>query len=208
MEVIKSSEIQKKEDLQGNYKGNPDDADVHAMKALLNKKKSADEISSLFSSQSKQVGSDLEKRSKTDKLEQKLKKYQENSTVDRDNSPENKDRDKNRDKSQENGSDDTDKNELAREVAEHILISDKDYTGANSDNEVRIKIKNSILKDAHVHIIQEKDCLQVKLISSDEQSIQTLVETRSNLEKQLEKNYKGLIKINIIHLTATDGSGF
>ena len=90
--------------------------------------------------------------------------------------------------------------ELAREVAEHILVSDKAHMDSGSPDEIRIKIKDNILKDAHVHMIREPDCLQVKLISSHEQSIKTLIETRPDLEKQLEKNYKGLIRIEIVHV--------
>lgn len=203
MEIIKASEIHKKEEIAPDYKIKANDADAHAMSANLNKKESSGEMSSLFSSQTKQACADLKNKKATDDLEQRLKKYQTSSDIKKN------DLEKNQtgEKGQEQTPDDASADELAREVAEHILISDKAYMEPGSANEVRIKIKSSILKNAHVHIIQEKDCLQVKLMSSDEQSIQTLVEARDSLEKQLEKNYKGLIRIKIVHLSKKGNAG-
>lgn len=171
-----------------HHRNTANDGDVHAMDALLNKPEgSGNTLSSLFSSQTKQVSTAPKHKTGADNLEQKLKRHQA------DQEDENA-----RDQQPEDGEGTSE--DLAQEVAEHILVSDKAHLDQGAGNEVRIKIKNSILKDAHVHLVREPDCLQVKLISSHEQSVQTLVAARYSLEKQLEKNYKGLIKISIIHL--------
>ena len=163
------------------------------MDALLNRKESAGELSSLFSSQTKRACTDL--RKSNDHLEERLRRYQEDREL--------KETDLTEDKEGGRGEEtDPCEEELAREVAEHILVSNREYMDPGSGNEVRIKIKSSILKDAHIHILREPDCLQVKLISSDEQSVQTLVAARESLEKQLGKNYKGLIRIEIVHFSS------
>jgi hypothetical protein len=172
---------------QDSNMANP--ADAHAMDALLRKPASGDELSSLFSSQTKRVARDANNRTGTDDLEQKLRRYEEDKGGEQD-----------RGQQQQQEENLYSPEDLAREVAEHILISDKEYMDQGAGNEIRIKIKDTILKDAHVHLVREPDCLQVKLISSDEQSVQTLVAARHSLEKQLEKNYTGLIKITIVHL--------
>jgi len=185
---------------------NARDADTHAMKTLLNSNGGSNgevsELSSLFSSQARQASMDLKikpakKETADNHLEERLKQYRETKSAAQEQPGE--ENPQQGDNDQENGEHES-SGELAREVAEHILVSDKAHMDSGSANEVRIKIKETILKNAHVHMIRKPDCLYVKLISSDEQSIQTLSEARSDLEKQLKKNYKGLIQIEIVHL--------
>ncbi|MBI9092614.1 MAG: hypothetical protein JEZ12_25640 [Desulfobacterium sp.] len=184
----KPPETETKQESAPHHRPRPNDGDVHAMQAHLNKPEGAgNALSSLFSSQTKQVCTDPKHKTGTDDLEQRLRRHQ--ADQEEENHP---------GQQPEDGEDDPE--DLAQEVAEHILVSDKAHLDQGAGNEVRIKIKNTILKDAHVHLVREPDCLQVKLISSHEQSVQTLVAARYSLEKQLEKNYKGLIKISIIHL--------
>lgn len=182
----KTDKLQQNQDKADQSGTGPKDADAHAMKALLNKKEGAGELSSIFSSQSKQAIEES-KKGQADALEKRLKKYQQN-------------QESGQEKEKQHDSDETDAQDLAQEVAEHILVSDQSHMIPGSDNEVRIKIRESILKDAHVHLVREKDSLEVKLISTNKYSVQTLVAASDSLENQLKQNYKGKIHIQIIHL--------
>ncbi len=182
------------------------DGDAHAMRALLKSdqkgKGENSDLSSLFSTQTRQAATDLKGPNADRDLEQRLKQY----TAAKDLIRKKLDGENSREghgQGQPQGSEHRDQDpldQLAQAVAEHILVSDKAHMDFGSDQEVRIKIKETILKDAHVHMVNRHDCLEVKLISSDELSVQTLIEARDSLEKQLEKNHKGLIRISIVHL--------
>ena len=184
---IQNSESLKKDPKAGKpLHHNPSDA--HAMKSLMKKKETASDLSSIFSSQSRQIaasGTD-----KKDALEKRLEKYQQQS---RDQSGQQEEESPDR----EDSFDD----ELAQMVAEHILVPDKDYQDPGGADQVRIKISEKILKDAHI-LITLDETLKIELISTDKYSIQTLVAASDNLEKQLKRNYKGRINIKIIHMTA------
>lgn len=180
------------------------DGDAHAMRTLLNSdskgKGENSDLSSLFSAQTRQAATDLKGPNADRDLEQRLKQYTAAKDLIRKKPDgENSREDHGQGQSQANEHQDP-LDHLAQEVAEHILVSDKAHMNFGSDQEVRIKIKETILKDAHVHMVSRHDCLEVKLISSDEVSVQTLIEARDSLEKQLEKNHKGLIRISIVHL--------
>jgi hypothetical protein len=182
------------------------DGDAHAMRTLLNSNQKErgeiSELSSLFSTQIHKAATDLKKPGTDWELEKRLKQYQEakDNTKTKQREEENSRQDHGQGQNQDNDPPHKSLEEIAREVAEHILVSDKEHMDSGSDQEVRIKIKDSILKDAHVHMVNRHGCLEVKLISSDEQSIQTLVATRDSLEKQLKKNHGGLIRIRIVQL--------
>lgn len=196
----KASEMEKAQGTARPHGDRVTDADAHAMGALLNRDTGSSELSSLFSSQTKQACTALKNRAVTDDLEQRLKRHQENKSLGKGAPGRDKEKDPHQGRD-ENGADDF-AEELAQEVTEQILISDKTHMDPDSANEVRIKIKETILKDAHVHLVREPDCLQVRLISSDERSVHALVAARDRLEEQLQKNYKGLIRIKIVHLSA------
>ncbi|MBF0201782.1 MAG: hypothetical protein HQK66_10820 [Desulfamplus sp.] len=168
----------------------PDHADVHAMGAMLKEKDGGENLSSLFSSQMEQVSKGLKRVA----MEKDSPACIDHQRCFHENMGE-----------KSYGGDDLDENDLARDVAEHILVSDKRYMEKGDENGVFIKIKESILKDAAIHLIRQPDCLQVKLVSSSEQSIQTLVAARHSLEKQLEKNYDGIIRITIVHQMPNNG---
>ena len=182
------------------------DGDAHAMRTLLNsdqkQRGEISELSSLFSTQTRQAVSDLKNLNAEKDLEERLKQYTASQDlINKPSDGENSQKDHGQGQPQDNEHQTPDHLEqLAQEVAEHILVSDKAHMDAGSDQEIRIKIKDTILKDAHVHMVNRHGCLEVKLISSDEQSIQTLVATRDALEKQLKKNHKGLIRIRIVQL--------
>ena len=181
------------------------DGDAHAMRTLLNsgqnqnKMGEVSELSSLFSAQTNKAAADLKKPGAESDREKRLEQYQAAKTnAQRKEEGEDSRQDHGQGQDQDSDSPDEALEEIAREVTEHILVSDKRHMDSDSPQEVRIKIKDTILKDAHVHMINRHDCLEVKLISSDEQSIQSLVATRDALEKQLKKNHKGLIRISIV----------
>lgn len=198
--------IEKEQKASPSQGSNARNGDAHAMKTLLNSNGGSNgevnELSSLFSSQARQASMDLKikpaiKETAEKYLEERLKQYRETKSVTQEQSGEENPQQGQND--QEHGEHES-SGELAREVAEHILVSDKAHMDSGSAAEVRIKIKDTILKNAHVHMIRKTDCLEVKLISSDEQSIQTLIEAKDDLEKQLKKNHTGLIQIEIVHL--------
>ncbi|WP_022665951.1 type III secretion HpaP family protein [Desulfospira joergensenii] len=171
-----------------------DTADAHALQSHLKQTSGSEGLSAIFSSQAKQIQTGEQKKADADDLEQRLARYQEKKREDREGNK--------REPEPEEPFDE----DLVRDVAEQILVSDKEYMDAAAQSEVRIKINGSILKDTHVHLGREKDGLKVKLISSDKYAIQTLTEASGRLEDQLKKNFKGKIEIDIIHLTPQGGS--
>lgn len=162
----------------------PDTADVHAMAASLKQKETPGDINSLFSGRIKPKPSEAE----TDryKLEHKLSRYKsleknpEDDREPKDDQPQHEDP----------------ALELAREVADQILAGGRVQGDVIGQNEVIIRIKNNILKGCRIHLIKEKDCLQIRVYATTRQTLQTLVEARHSLEELLEKNYKGLIRLS------------
>lgn len=172
----------------------PADSDIHAMKALMTDAKDrVGNLSALFSSQVSKAASAVTV-SET-KAQERLRQYREQKTV--------RDRDTSDNSGQEHpDTDESDdfREELAQEVAEHILISHRDHARPGVDGEVRIKIKEDILKDAHVHLVRKADGLHVDLISSRADTAAALSAARSSLEKQLKTNFAGLIVIRILRV--------
>lgn len=191
--MIEKPGIQNSDSLKKDAKaGKPvhhNPADAHAMKGLMKKKEGASDLSSIFSSQSRQIAAS--RTDKKDALEKRLEKYQQQQDKDQSGQKEDESPDR------EEKFDD----ELAQMVAEHILVPDKDFRDPGGADQVRIKISEKILKDAHILITMDEN-LKIELISTNKHSIQTLVAASDNLEKQLKRNYKGRINIKIIHMTA------
>lgn len=199
----KISEIDGKKSHNASLEKEADHGDAHAMKALLGNELSKKSIglSSLFSSQTRQVLSNLGTTGTDGEGAEGMDKKKERRLEGNDREGHDNDRD-----GEKSGHplschpiEKESNRELTDEVAEQILVSDPRYLEPGKEHEVRIKIKDAVLKDATVHLIREPDCLRVKLISSDVDTIQRLTATREGLEKQLSKHYDGWIDISIHH---------
>ena len=170
----------------------PNPSDVHAMSSSRKKNETVKDLGSLFSGQIKAL---VEDKKDKDELESRLNRYkaQKKSAQTRVEQKEQGD-------AQDDGRSGQDYDALAREVAEQIL------TGVEVDgrrfckNEVIIRIKRDILEGCHIHLIGEEDCLQVRLVTSNAHSLQTLIEAQHMLIELLEKHYDGLIRLSF-HMT-------
>ena len=166
--------------------GGADTADVHALKQALAPGKKNDSLASLFSRQGKRA---ISTKASPEDLEDRLRRHERRADAGASNREDHGE-----------GQEDASPEEIARDVADHILVSDKDYMENGEDQQVRIKIREDILADAHIHMVRCGEVLRVKLMSRNEKSLHILVDTRGDLKARLKKNHKGTVEIEIIQI--------
>ncbi|MCG8566590.1 MAG: hypothetical protein MI747_16075 [Desulfobacterales bacterium] len=182
---------------QGETQGRPtvDPADAHALKSHLQGPSETENHSSLFGGRAKAPA-------REDDLESRLAQYQSQRGGDGMEKSQTLPTGLSVDDGGAGGGefDESDPGEeLAQDVAEQILVTHRDF--ARGEQEVRIKIKSSILKDGHIHLLREDNRLDVKLLSRERASVHVLVEARDRLAQILKQNFKGEIVIQVIHIT-------
>jgi len=157
--------------------GKVSQADAHAMKTLMNREGSAGELSAIFSAQLSRRPC-VEKKTGT-----KLKGLD---PVGKDSEKESRDPEE---------AEFWDASELARQVAEHILVSDPQYLDPGAAGEVRIRVKERIMKDTVILLKDMPDRLKVRMVTGDPGSARILEAAESALVSRLEEHFAGRIDI-------------
>lgn len=84
--------------------------------------------------------------------------------------------------------------EITEKMIERILVSDP----KDGDQEIRIKLNESILKDTEIHIKRLNDgSLQISLNSNNANSLQTLVAQQYELKTRLEQIENASVSVEV-----------
>ncbi len=84
--------------------------------------------------------------------------------------------------------------EIAREVAESILVSD---ASLNKNQEVRIQLKESVLPGTEIHISWEGEQIRIELVSTSPDSFRQLENMQNDLGHYLQQKLEDKVEIHV-----------
>lgn len=90
---------------------------------------------------------------------------------------------------------DDDAESLAEDVAARVLVTDSEYS---DDEEVRIYLKDSVLRDTEVHLRRMPDALEVRVQTGDRGSYGILLGAKDALGQRLEKSSELPVHLDIV----------
>lgn len=99
------------------------------------------------------------------------------------------------------GEADEDAENLAADVAERVLVTDREYS---DDEEVRIYLKDSVLKDTEVHLRRGPEVLDVRVQTGDRGSHGILLGAKDALGRRLEETCDVPVRLDIVLVGAGD----
>lgn len=94
-----------------------------------------------------------------------------------------------------------DEDDVAAEVAERVLVTDREYS---DDEEVRIYLKDSVLRGTEVHLRRRPDTLEVRVETTDRESHEILLDAKDSLARRLEASCDVGVRLDIVYVRGTD----
>lgn len=150
-----------------------DPADVHAMRAAMSETPAMPGLSSLFSAQG---GAAAEEARRTERTDRDAPDHEGGGF---------------------SGDAEEERESLAAEVADRVLVTDRDYS---DDEEVRIYLKDSVLRDTEIHLRRVRGGLDVRVQTRDRRSHAVLVDAKESLARRLEKSCDGQVRLDIVFM--------